>query len=71
MERQPIVIPPWRTVSPYRGVFRRRHRWGARCFYAGKRWDLGQFSSPEDAARAYDIAALKWHGDRAILNFPQ
>lgn len=32
---------------------------------------LGSFSSAIDAARAYDAAALKLHGDFAHVNFPQ
>jgi hypothetical protein len=46
-------------------------RWRAAIVPAdGKKLHLGVFDTPEDAARAYDRAALTHHGEHARLNFP-
>lgn len=46
------------------------HTWQARIMKDGKRHFLGNFSTPEEAARAYDAAARELHGEFARLNFP-
>jgi AP2 domain len=36
-----------------------------------KRIHLGSYATPEEAARAYDVAALIYHGSFSYLNYPQ
>ncbi|WVY90374.1 hypothetical protein V8G54_035888 [Vigna mungo] len=74
----PRDSPPQRS-SIYRGVT--RHRWTGR--YEAHLWDKncwnesqskkgrqGAYDDEEAAARAYDLAALKYWGQDTILNFP-
>ena len=54
-----------------RGVTRHRSgRWQAAITVAGKYFYLGLHSTPEDAARAYDVAAVAAFGEYARPNFP-
>ncbi len=60
-----------KTLSRFRGVSfsKRKGKWFAAIRINGKKTWLGYFNDEEDAARAYDHAARKYHGEFAMLNF--
>ena len=59
------------TYSKYRGVSfsRRKGKWFAEIRINGKKTWLGYFTNEIDAAKKYDMAARKYHGEFAVLNF--
>lgn len=61
------------SKTGFKGVVRRVQNgnefWTAEIEYAAIKYHLGVYSSPEDAARAYDRKAIELHGEFARLNF--
>ena len=58
--------------SKYKGVFlnKKSNKWYAVIRYNCHSVHLGCFDNETDAAKAYDTAAKKYHGEFAVLNFP-
>lgn len=60
--------------SPYRGITKRGAKWQAQIHFGGKGGGvktIGYFTTPEDAARAWDSAALEMFGcEFTRFNFP-
>jgi hypothetical protein len=63
------------TSSKYKGVRKIKNPkgkqpWNAVITHKGKRRNLGNFYTEEDAAKKYDLAAIEMFGDFASTNFP-
>lgn len=60
------------NTSGYKGVcwHKPTSKWGVSITARGRQLHLGLFVLPEEAARAYDSAARKYHGEFAYFNFP-
>lgn len=59
------------NTSGFKGVTRRGTLWRAYICPNRRTIWLGTFTTPEDAARAYDEAALEFFGEFARTNFPR
>ena len=65
------------NIGPITGRYRGVHwikpdrKWAAQIRVGGKNKHLGRFECEAEAAKAYDAAAVRHHGEFARLNFPQ
>jgi hypothetical protein len=50
---------------------KRDHKWETKIQVSGKTIHPGAFKRIELAAWMYDLMALKYHGEFALLNFPE
>jgi hypothetical protein len=62
-----------KTSSRFIGVYfdKRSGKWAAKIKFMNKVIWLGRFNSEIDAAKTYDVAANKYHGEFARLNFSE
>lgn len=72
-QQQNYNKPKWRnciTTSKFKGVSycASRKKWKAQIGHNRKTYQLGRYVNEEDAARAYNKAALELHGEFARLN---
>jgi hypothetical protein len=56
--------------TPYKGITWEpsRKKWKATINVSGRSYNLGRFLSEKEAAIAYNNAAIKFHGEFAVLN---
>jgi hypothetical protein len=68
-----LIIKRKGSSSKYKGVNwnKRKKNWRVRICINGRRIFLGYFDDEIQAAKAYDKAAKKYHGEFASLNFPE
>jgi len=68
---QPSAAAAAQGSSRFKGVVPQPNgRWGAQIYERHARVWLGTFADEEAAARAYDVAALRYRGREAATNFP-
>lgn len=56
-------------TSPYKGVTKYGAKYRARIYVDNKLTSLGMYENEKEAAKAYDMAAIKFFGQFAKLNF--
>lgn len=57
-----------RNTSGFKGVSRCRGRWNAKIMHDGTAYSLGCYDTPQEAADAYDRAAMRLQGEFARIN---
>lgn len=56
------------STSGFKGVHKDKDRWRSEIKINRKMKNLGRFKNPEEAAKAYDKAAKRYHGEFAYSN---
>jgi len=59
------------NTTGYSGVYTHKLGWTAAVGHKGRMVYLGLFTNKREAARVRDVAATKYHGAFAVLNFPK
>jgi hypothetical protein len=59
----------YNSKTGFKGVLRRRQAFTASIRFGGRLINLGSFDNAQDAAKAYDQAAIRYYGQFARTNF--
>lgn len=69
LSRPPRGVKRKDNTSGFVGVVKNNKNWQAQILVDGKHKYLGTFKTKVEAAKAYDIASVKYHGDSGKRNF--
>ena len=69
-ENKKIIKKNIKRRSKFRGVTRKGNEWQALIMINRSKNYIGKFKSEEEAAKVYDEYAMKFHKNKARLNFP-
>lgn len=64
----PNITRSLEQTSDYLGVSKANKKWSARIKKDGISYNLGYYVQENDAAKAYNIKAIEFYGDEAVLN---